>query len=123
MNKKSPLRVLLSKIRAKPRELLELFALLNLGLIQSVSSGTLSPTQAVKRFYHADNCLYVRKRLRNREADQVMSHGVQLPDLFSVLEPEEAQRQLNCELEAIRSLCLKLLSRAHAQGVKSRATA
>ena len=38
-----------------------------------------------------------------------MSHGVQLPDLFAVLPPEEAYREFQRELATIRSLCLKLL--------------
>jgi hypothetical protein len=38
-----------------------------------------------------------------------MSHGVQLPDLFEVLPPEEAHREFQRELATIRSLCLKLL--------------
>jgi len=38
-----------------------------------------------------------------------MSHGIQLPDLFEVLPPEEAQREFQRELATIRSLCLTLL--------------
>ena len=102
-------RIVLSKSSSDPKEQLELFSLLNLGLIQSLASGVLSPTDAIQRFYHADNCLYVRKYLRNREANAIMSHGVQLPDLFESLEAEEAQRELFHELEEIRRLCLKLL--------------
>jgi hypothetical protein len=90
---------------------LELFALLNLGIIQSLASGVISATAAVARFYHAENCLYVRQRLRNRWADAIMSHGVQLPDLFAALPAEEAQREFYHELEIMRSLCLKLLER------------
>jgi hypothetical protein len=93
-------------------ELQELFALINLGLVQSLVSGSLTPTEAVKRFYHAENCLYVRKHFRQKEANAIMSHGVQLPDLFESLTPEEAQRELYHELEIIRSLCLKLLETA-----------
>ena len=39
----------------------QLFALVNLGLVQSMASGVLTPTEAVERFYHARNCLYVQK--------------------------------------------------------------
>ena len=102
-------RTVLSEAGSDPKDQLELFSLLNLGLIQSLASGVLSPTDAIQRFYHADNCLYVRKHLRSREANAIMSHGVQLPDLFESLEVEEAQREFLHELEKIRGLCLKLL--------------
>ena len=95
---------------------LELFALLNLGMVQSLASGILSATDAIKHFYHADNCLYVQKHLRNREANAVMSHGVQLPDLFDSLSAEEAQREFFHELETMRSLCLKLLEKVRSPG-------
>ena len=102
-------RIVLSEASSDPKDQLELFSLLNLGLMQSLASGVLSPTDAIQRFYHADNCLYVRKYLRNREANAIMSHGVQLPDLFESLEAEETQREFFHELEKIRGLCLKLL--------------
>jgi len=38
-----------------------------------------------------------------------MSRGVQLTDLFDTLSAEEAQREFQRELGAIRLLCLKLL--------------
>lgn len=114
-------RIILSEGGSSPTEQLELFAVLNLGLVESLASGVLSPTEAIQRFYHADNCLYVRKHLRNKEADAIMSHGVQLPDLFESLPVEEAQRQFYHELEAIRSLCLKLLERERALSVPARA--
>ena len=102
-------RIVLSEAGGDPKDQLELFSLLNLGLVQSLASGVLSPTDAIQRFYHAANCLYVRKHLRNKEANAIMSYGVQLPDLFESLETEEAQREFFHELEKIRGLCLKLL--------------
>jgi len=42
-------------------------------------------------------------------ADAVMSHGVQLPDLFEALPTAEAQREFQRELATMRALCLKLL--------------
>jgi hypothetical protein len=101
---------------------LELFALLNLGIAQSLASGVLSATEAIQRFYHADNCLYVQKHLRSKEASAIMSHGVQLPDLFDCLPAEEAQREFFHELETIRSLSLQLLEKGRSFGVASRAT-
>lgn len=90
---------------------LELFALLNLGLVQSLVSGALSATEALEQFYHADNCLFVKKKLHNRTADAIMSHGVQLPDLFDLLPAAEAQREFYHELEIMRGLCLQLLAK------------
>jgi len=89
----------------------ELFALINLELVQSLARGSLSPTDAVNRFYHAENCCYVRKHFRQREANVIMSHGVQLPDLFDSLPAEEAQSEFYHELEIIRSLSLKLIEK------------
>jgi hypothetical protein len=40
-----------------------------------------------------------------------MSRGVQLPDLFDCLPPEEAQRELYHELETMRALSLQLLAK------------
>jgi uncharacterized protein involved in exopolysaccharide biosynthesis len=46
-----------------------------------------------------------------KAADEVMSRGVQLPDLFEALPAEQAQREFQRELAAMRSLCLQLLQR------------
>ncbi len=123
MKQRHPFRMVLSGASGGPTQQLEHFALLNLGLVQSLASGVLSPTEAIQRFYHADNCLYVRKHLRNREANAIMSHGVQLPDLFDALSAEEAQREFFHELETMRSLCLKILERTRSPGVLADAIA
>ena len=102
---------------------MELFALVNLGLVQSLASGILSPADAIHRFYHADNCLYVRKHCRDKDANTIMSRGVQLPDLFESLPAQEAQREFNRELETIRSLCLKLMAKRQITNAPQRATA
>ena len=117
------LRINLLAKGGSPREQQELFALINLGLVQSLVSGSLSPTDAVKRFYHAENCLYVRKHFRQKEANAIMSHGVQLPDLFETLPIEEAQREFYHELEIIRSLCLKLMEKLRVSSSAARAVA
>jgi hypothetical protein len=109
MKQRHPSRLLLSEVPGSPPQQLELFALVNLGLVQSLASGLLSPTEAVERFYHADNCLYVQRELRKREASAIMSRGTQLPDLFECLPAEEARREFYHELETIRALCLKVL--------------
>lgn len=115
-----PFRSVFSEVSKTPKEhsrQLEFFALLNLGLVQSLASGVLSALEAIQRFYNAENCLYVRKHLRSKTADTIMSHGVQLPDLFASLPAEEAQREFFHELEKMRSLCLKLLEKVQARRI------
>jgi hypothetical protein len=87
------------------------FALLALGVAESISSGLLSTTGAVRTFFTASNCLFVRQSLRSRLADEIMSRGVQLPDLFDALSADEAARELREELRAIQDLCRALLQR------------
>ena len=70
----------------------------------------LPAADAVRVFFDAENCLFVRQSLRDRIADTVMSHGAQLPDLFEALPAREAQREFQRELAAMRSLCLTLLA-------------
>ncbi len=88
---------------------LTLFSVINLGVMQSVGAKAMSPQQASERFYHADNCLYVKRNLKNELANEVMSHGVQLPDLFEALPLPRAREELVKELGTMRGLCLKLL--------------
>jgi hypothetical protein len=87
------------------------FALLVLGIVESISSGVLSAGDAVEQFFTAENCLYVRQSLKNKSADEIMSRGVQLPDLFDALSADEAARELREELRAIQELCRHLLQR------------
>jgi hypothetical protein len=115
--------MMLSSVPGSSVQQLEIFALINLGLAQSMASGVLSPTEAIERFYHADNCLFVQKHLRKKLASTIMSRGVQLPDLFESLPPEEARREFYLELEAIRVLCLKLLGDRRSRGLSDRAVA
>jgi hypothetical protein len=123
MKQPHPSRVDLSDVPGSLPQQLELFALVNLGLVQSLASGILSPDEAVKRFYYADNCLYVRRHLRKKEANAIMSRGTQLPDLFDGLPAEEARREFYHELETIRALCLKLLGERRSRRVADRAVA
>lgn len=117
-------RIVLSATTGNRDQQRELFALLNLGLVQSLASGILSPTEAVERFYHAENCLYVHKNFRQKEAaNAIMSHGVQLPDLFECLPAEEARREFYHELETIRSLSLHLLEKRRSSDHNARAAA
>jgi hypothetical protein len=90
------------------------FALLCLGIIESLAGGQVSVTDAVRMFFHAENCLFVRKNFKQKIADQIMSRGAQLPDLLDLLPPAEAQREFQHELASIRSLGLKLLEERRA---------
>jgi hypothetical protein len=109
MMKRVGLSELLSDMDADTARRLELFALINLGVVELLASGSLSSAEATQFFFNAENCMFVRKRLREKIADQIMSHGVQLRDLFDVLPGREAQQEFQRELGAIRSLCLQLL--------------
>ena|SRR5688572_10174276 len=86
-----------------------LFAWINLGIIQSLASGVMTATDAIRTFYHAENCSFVRKQMDEKLADRLMSHGVQLADLFDAMPIEEAHREFQHELEVMRGLCLELL--------------
>jgi len=110
MNHSIQLKTVLSEAGSTPEQQLALFALLNLGLVESLATGSVSAADVVRIFFHAENCLFVRQRLRDRIADEVMSHGVQLPDLFDALPAKEAQREFQRELATMRSLCLMLLA-------------
>ncbi len=115
--------IVLSKLSGNPSQKLELFALVNLGLVQSLASGVLTPTEAVARFYHAENCLHVKSNYRKKEAQEIMSRGIQLADLFESLSPEEAQSEFYRELETMRSLCLRILGKGRIRRHPHRAAA
>lgn len=85
------------------------FALLALGITESLTGGAMTASDAIRLFFNGENCRYVRKTLRSAVADELMSRGVQLPDLFEALPAEVAHREFRRELESIRTLCLRLL--------------
>lgn len=109
MNDKIYLKSLFSESGRTLEERLELFALLNLGILESLSHGLMSASDALRTFFHAENSVFVRQHLHDRIADEIMSRGVQLPDLFEVLPAEEAQREFQRELAKLHALCLTLL--------------
>jgi hypothetical protein len=100
---------LLTASAKTPGQQLALFALLNLGMIESLANGLLSASDAVRILFNAENCLFVRKHFRDKIADKIMRHGVQLPDLFDALSSDEAHREFQRELSTMRALSLKLL--------------
>jgi hypothetical protein len=87
----------------------EVFALLMLGLFDSLESGVLSPADAVAICFHADNCRFVGGTLKSVDADEVMERGTQLADLFDALSPEEAKQECAAEVAAMRTCCLAML--------------
>jgi hypothetical protein len=109
MNNAVNLQSLLTAAERTPAQQASLFALLGLGMIESLANGLVSAPDALRLFFHAENCLFVRKHLRNKIADEIMSRGVQLPDLFEALPTEEAHREFQRELATMHALCLKLL--------------
>ena len=109
MNKKVVFSELLSGTETAPDRALDLFALLNLGLVEALMNGLLDAEDAVRIFYHADNCIYVDKYVKNKVAKEVMSRGVQLPDLFDALPVGRARREFLRELAIMREFCLKMV--------------
>lgn len=92
-----------------PEERQEVFALLMLGLFDSLESGVLSPADAVATCFHAENCRFVGGTLKSVDADEVMERGTQLADLFDALSPEEAKQECAAEVAAMRTCCLAML--------------
>jgi len=109
MKNRIELKALLGGSGKSRSEQVALFALLNLGIVESLTNGLMSAADMLQVFFHAENCLFVRKELRVKAADEIMSHGVQLPDLFDALPADQAQREFLRELAKIRDLCLRLL--------------
>lgn len=99
---------------ADKKEQIASFALLSLGMVESLAAGAMTASRAVPVLFHADNCLFVRKHLKQQTADKIMSHGVQLPDVFDALPAEEAQAEFQRGLATMHALCLKLLGREQA---------
>ncbi|MEI6239056.1 MAG: hypothetical protein WCR51_01570 [Planctomycetia bacterium] len=92
-----------------PEERQDVFALLMLGLFDSLESGVLSPADAVAICFHAENCRFVGGTLKSVDADEVMERGTQLADLFDALTPEEAKQECAAEVAAMRTCCLAML--------------
>lgn len=104
------LKTLLTEVDKAPEQRLALFALLSLGILDSLNNGLITAADTLRLFFHADNCLFLHQQLRDRVANEIMSRGVQLADLFDILPAEQAQREFQRELAAMRSLALRLLN-------------
>jgi hypothetical protein len=99
----------LSTLAARQAQPMALFSVAALGIIESLAAGSMTPTEAIRTFFHGKNCRFVRSKLRDKRADEVMGRGVQLADLFDALPLEEAHREFQHELVAMKSLCHELL--------------
>jgi hypothetical protein len=109
MNRKINLKALLSARGRTVEHKLVLFAWLSLGIVESLTKGLLKPGHAVSIFFNADNCLFVQKTLKEENAEEIMSRGVQLVDLFDALPARRAHQELQRELKRMRSLSLSIL--------------
>jgi hypothetical protein len=103
------LEVLLTAAGRDRAEQGKLFARLILGVIEELDQGLISATDAVQGIFNADNCRCIRKHFREKLPDRIMSHGVQVPDLFDALPAELAYREFKHELATMRALGLKIL--------------
>jgi len=109
MKRQINLQQVLGAAGAESARQLELFAILTLGIMESLENGVLSPAEAITVFFNLENCRFVRDNLPAKAADEVMGRGVQLPDLLEALDAEEAPKEFQREIAAIRRLCLGLL--------------
>lgn len=99
----------LAVLSAKQKRPIALFAVTSLGIIDSLAGGSMTPTEAIRAYFHAKNCRFVRGKLRDKRADEIMGRGVQLADLFDAMSIEEAHREFQHELLAMKGLCHALL--------------
>jgi hypothetical protein len=99
----------LAKITAGQETPLALFAVTSLGVVESLVAGSMTPTQAIHAFFHGKNVQFVKSKLGNRRAIEIMGRGIQLADLFDAMPMEESPREYQHELQAMKTLCNELL--------------
>jgi hypothetical protein len=114
------LEALLSWSANQAENRLRLFALVNLGVIDSLAEGLWNATDAIRLFYNAENCLFVKNKLKDKLANRIMSHGVQLDTLFTILSESESHREFYRELTTMRSLCGQIIENERAAVTPSR---
>ena len=88
---------------------LALFAITSLGIIDSLATGSITPTDATGAFFNGKNVRFVKSKLSDKRASEVMGRGIQLADLFDAMPVEEAHREFQHELQAMKALCRELL--------------
>src|SRR3954463_4355507 len=99
----------LAKITVGQESPLALFAVTSLGVVESLVAGSMTPTEAIQAFFHGKNIQFVKTKLGNKRAVEIMGRGVQLADLFDAMPLEESHREYQHELQAIKALCNELL--------------
>jgi hypothetical protein len=109
MKKPSRLEDLDTEAGRTTDELVRLFAITVMGVVGALERGLWTADDAVREFFNAENCLFVENRLKNKIASNIMSRGVQLPDLFAALDPHAARQEFERELKMIRALSECLL--------------
>lgn len=109
MTQRINLRTLLGNGQETSDDRLALFAWLNLGIVESLTRGILKPEEAVRIFFHGDNCLFVKTEFGEETAEEIMSRGVQLNDIFESLATERAEHEFQKELALMQSLSLSIL--------------
>jgi hypothetical protein len=81
----------LAKITSGQQKPLALFAVTSLGIVDSLAAGSLTPTQAIRAFFHGKNIQYTKKKLNDERANEIMG------------------REFQHELQAIKALCYEVL--------------
>jgi hypothetical protein len=99
----------LAKITAGQEAPLALFAVTALGIIDSLASGSITPTESIQSFFHAKNIRFAKAKLGDQRAVEILGRGTQLGDLFDALPLEDAHREFQHELQAMKALCYALL--------------
>jgi hypothetical protein len=99
----------LAVLTGRQQQPMALFAVATLGILDSLAAGSLTPTEAIRIFFHVKNCRFVRSKLHDPRADEIMGRGVQLADLFDAMPVEEAHREFQHELAAMKAMCHELL--------------
>lgn len=83
---------------------LTVFAALNLAMVQSIDRRGAALGDVTAGFYNAKNCLYVKRSLRQKDAEELMSRGVQLADLFDVLPRKQAEAREGCDASHLQQV-------------------
>jgi hypothetical protein len=99
----------LATITKEQESPLALFAVTSLGILDSLAAGLLTPSEAIQAFFNGTNVRFVKAKLRDKRAAEVMGRGIQLADLFDAMPVEEAHREFQHEVQAMKTLCHELL--------------
>jgi len=102
---------ILGSATTRPEERREVFALIVLGLLDSLERDVLTAADLSFVFFNVGNCEFVAAHFDASDAEDVMARGVQLADLFDALDPDEARTEFAAEVIAIRNLCLAILGK------------